>query len=142
MKTRLIHRAGMLLATLLAIGCAHATDTTPVADHTQVEMKVYRDPVTGQLREPEHDELANTNRVKRAVRAQPMAAPVAQPQMKRTRSGGVAMMVTEDQMNYSVAVRKADGSVDMHCVEGQEAAESLLKNAPTAQTQKEHSHER
>ncbi|MBB5019692.1 hypothetical protein HNQ59_003000 [Chitinivorax tropicus] len=142
---RPIKHTALLVGTLFALsaGVSNAAEET-TTESAETAMKVYRDPTTGHLREPEHDEVkaaAPLTRTKRSMAVQPMSASEATPQTRRTRSGGIAMTVPEDQMNYSVAIRKADGSLDMHCVKGEQAAEELVKN-PAPNKQKEQNNDR
>ncbi|WP_137939097.1 hypothetical protein [Chitinivorax sp. B] len=125
----------VLAGGLLVATPAFATED---ASTNESQLKVYRDPVTGKLREAEHDEPSKpAARSKRSI--QPLAAPAAviEPQARRTRSGGTAVKLGEEHMNYSVAVRKADGSIDTHCVEGKAAADTLRQNGTVVSKQVE-----
>jgi hypothetical protein len=108
-------------------------------------MQVVRDPVTGRLRAPTHEEVAAA--ATPAAAAQRGAAssstapsssllaadhPLAQLAAKpapAARFGAVAKRVELSKLSYSVAGRSADGSLDTHCVAGESAAEHALHNA-------------
>ncbi|MBB5019696.1 hypothetical protein HNQ59_003004 [Chitinivorax tropicus] len=133
-------------AMILASGLLMTTQTFAAEANNTANMKVYRDSKTGQLKEAEHDEAAKTDqaqiqtptRVKRSLAAMPMAEPAIapEPQTRRTRSGGTAMQLGPEHLNYSVAVRQTDGSIDVRCVEGKAAADALRQTAQNEKNDK------
>lgn len=70
--------------------------------------------------------------VKAAARGQKvgMVSGRVNPQAQRQADGSVVQELDAGTMSYSVARRNADGSIEMVCVNGAEAAEKAMK-APT-----------
>ncbi|QDQ25910.1 hypothetical protein FNU76_05835 [Chitinimonas arctica] len=137
---------GMLLSAAASATAAEAPAAgSPAATSGEAALKVYRDPVTGKLRQPEHDEASGPDAATRRPQASARTIPdrVVEPKVQKTRSGGTSMTLGEEHLNYSIAVRKPDGSVKVHCVEGKQAADALLKqDATTASTPKEQANDR
>lgn len=97
-------------------------------------MRVVKDPVTGLLRAPTNEELkAQLQQEARARGAR--AASAGQvgiisrtaPSLVRRADGSRKLELTEDSMTYSVMSRNPDGSLNMNCVTGEDAAERALK---------------
>ena len=99
-------------------------------------MRIVRDPVTGQLRAPSHEEFKalqeQSRRDAAAARATGRTA-ASQPAMvpQVLQDGSVTMELDESHWSYSVATRKADGSLDLNCVTGEKAARRLMTGAKT-----------
>jgi hypothetical protein len=101
-------------------------------------MQVVRDPVTGRLRAPTHEEAAAAT----APAAQRSAAPrktliapdhpMAQMAAKpapAARFGAVVKRVDLSKLSYSVASRRADGTLGTDCFSGESAAEHALHSS-------------
>lgn len=116
-----------------------------------VGMRIVRDPVTGQLRPPTAEEAKAMDEAAAKARADAVAAgPATNPDTRdpveiRT-TNGVRYRVNDTFLSYSVVTRKADGSLDMQCVHGKEAAEKLVRDPKAAvssvdPSRGKHSHE-
>jgi len=123
--------SGSLLASVLALACAGSA----VAEQTAVDetpavaagMRVFKDPVTGEFREPTADEVRALEqaapRGPKAVGKSVTSAPInAQRTMMMTSSGAVGMDVPESAFNYLVVTRGADGKLHQACAQGEDAA--------------------
>lgn len=104
-----------------------AGKTTPAASG----IKVFIDPATGRIREPEAWEVEQLNRMQAESSRAPgrtrmgrQAAPAA----IFHRSGASGVMLGEDQMNYSVAQLNPDGTLSTDCVTGRQVAANRLKS--------------
>jgi len=110
-------------------------------------MKVVRDSVSGQLRAP-------TGAEAQAMAAQEMSSLKSNgkgavgmltgdeaPQQKITETGAVSLELSEETMVYSVVKRAADGSLNMQCVTGADAAKKLI-NSKSPATKQEHKHDK
>lgn len=103
-------------------------------------MKVVRDQVTGELRGPtpvEAQAMAAQEKAKAPAKALGLLTGT-EPQQKVMKNGAVMMELTEESMVYSVVTRKADGSLDMQCVHGSDAAHKVVNGKVT----KEHKHDK
>ncbi|MEH6435631.1 post-PEP-CTERM-1 domain-containing protein [Massilia sp. DD77] len=114
-------RRGLLGAGLALLGfssqaLAQQDQTAPAADN----ITVVRDAETGKLRDATPAERAalQASNARRTLRAAPQ--PVLQ---KYHASGAQGARLTDEFMSSSMAVRKADGKLEMQCLEshGQEA---------------------
>lgn len=114
-------------------------------------MRVVKDPATGELRAPTAAEAAELDlqdaKAKAALSVgKRKAASVAQaPQEIVHPDGTVEMPLDETSNMYSVAVRRADGSIGFECVNGKEAADSIIKGKKPASSKavkanQEHGH--
>lgn len=81
-----------------------------------------RDAETGQLRAPTAAEAADL-----AARAKPSAAAATAGAQRVLPGGGVALMLDESSMVYSVARVNAQGAVERECVTGGDAATRALQ---------------
>ncbi|WP_394779132.1 post-PEP-CTERM-1 domain-containing protein [Undibacterium sp.] len=115
-------------------------------------MRVFKDPATGQLRAPTADESAALDAQDKAIQTNKGGRQATQARAKRAVAvvrpdGSRTMALDESSMTYSVATRNADGTLDMACVTGEQAAEKLVNAAPSvtasakATTFEEHHHE-
>lgn len=112
---------------------AHAAETN--------KLVVVRDSDTGALRAATADEMAALSAkpevakgARTAASAATRGAVVQQPLLKAHRSGAQGARITDEMASYSVAVRRADGTIDTQCVEGKTEAETALSTAlPAAQ---------
>jgi len=99
--------------TLLIAACALCAALPAGA---QQGATVVRDKETGQLRAPTPAEL-------KALQARNPPPPTLAPPVPRLRADGTrSVTLGERGMVYSVATRKADGSVEQQCVRGEPAA--------------------
>jgi hypothetical protein len=96
-------------------------------------VRVYIDPATGKIREPEQEEVQQLSPAAPAA-ARRLAAPAAVTMVGPGNARG--MKLSDDQMVYSVATRKADGTISFECVTGAESANKALagKSAERGQT--------
>jgi hypothetical protein len=103
---------------LAAAGARDRTEqATPAAAHPATRQILSIDPVTGQPRDPTPAELA-------ALQAPPSGAP-PQPVVSPT-TGLQGLRLSDDQMVYSVATKKADGTVAITEVTGAKAADKAV----------------
>jgi hypothetical protein len=131
------------LAATAALSC---TSSAIAAD--SVGMRIVRDPVTGELRGPTHEEFKELEAQERASAAS--AASTGKSTIKRVvpaavehrPDGSKKALLDESHMSYSVVTRQPDGSLAMDCVTGKDAAQKALSAPPAAaKHDKEHSHE-
>ena len=121
---RLLRAAGITMALLgLASQSAFAQEA-PV--QSTESLTVVRDPVTGKLRNPTAAENAAlqaqaSNDKARAMRVAPKAT-----QQKFHVSGARGARLTDEFVSSAVAVRKADGNVEMQCFDSHDAAKSAV----------------
>lgn len=114
--------------------------------------RVVRDPATGQLRAPEHDEVAAKAAAKAAARSAPNAlgraaarssSPVltrlATPREVVTSNGTRIRSMDINRLSFAVVTRGPDGQLTSHCVQGEDAATHAQHSAALA-TAKEDSH--
>ncbi len=90
---------------------------------------VVRDAATGRLRMPTAEEAQALHEHARSLRR--ATSPTA-PEAKTHWSGARGARVTDEFMNYTVVVRRADGSLVELCVNGSEATAKVVKAAPVA----------
>ncbi|MBB4842752.1 hypothetical protein HNP55_001267 [Paucibacter oligotrophus] len=110
---------------------------------------VAKDSATGELRAPTAQEaqvLSQGNNGKTALKAAPrgLRTGLVNPQPVKHADGTVEQELDESSLSYSVATRNADGSIDLHCVTGAEAADALHKGKKPAKSSKAvkgHSHD-
>ena len=114
----------------------------PTHAGTEAGMRVARDPASGQLRAP-------TAAESKALDAKSTRAPVgmvtgtANPQPVLRADGSTALELDASTMVYTVARRAADGSIEMVCVNGSEAANLAVKTKKLAgKAAKEHQHDK
>ena len=112
---------------------ALALASTPALAGPESGMRAARDAQTGQVRAPTAEEsrtldaaAARTRAAKGAKRVG-MASGAVNPQSTMTADGAVQLELDESTLSYSVARRNADGTIEMVCVEGSEAANKALK---------------
>jgi hypothetical protein len=109
---------------------------------TAPNMMIVRDPVTGQLRAPTAEEAAALQqtpaaaaRAGRAASAQASQASPSAPSAPLTKShsnGARGVRLTDEMATYSVATRRADGTLEIEHVEGKKAADAEVKAAKVA----------
>lgn len=99
---------------------------------------VAKDSATGELRAPTAQEAQALSQGTAGKSALKAAAPrglrtgTINPQPVKHADGTVEQELDESSLSYSVATRNADGSIELHCVTGAEAADALLKGKKTA----------
>lgn len=81
---------------------------------------VFKDPVTGKLRQPTAEEIGALVGL-----AKPSAAPAAQTG-RRLANGGLAFYADPSLDSYTVATKAADGRLVTSCVEGKEQADKAI----------------
>lgn len=115
--------------------------TAPMASADE-GLRVVRDATTGQLRAPTAAE-ARLLQPRAGVPRGVLSGKVS-PQPRRLSNGTRVVELTQDQMTYSVATRRADGTIDMNCVPNAEQAELIASGQQPvsfAQSTTEHKHE-
>jgi hypothetical protein len=114
----------------LALAVAALSSAPALADPQG--MRVARDAQTGQVRAPTAEENKALDEAAARMRAAKgqgrvgMATGKVDPQAVTHPDGTVELELDESTLVYSVARRKADGSIEMFCVEGSEAASKAL----------------
>lgn len=122
--------SGRLLASVLVLTCAAGAlaEQAAVADTPAVAagMRVFKDPVTGEFREPTADEVRALDqaalRSAKAMGKSATATPLKAPRTMMMSSGAVGMDVPESAFNYVVVTRGADGKLHQACAQGEDAA--------------------
>lgn len=111
---------------------------------------VAKDPETGALRAPTAAEAqalqgkAASGRLSNAAASQPRGLLTGKinPAPVYHRDGTVEQELDESSQSFSVAVRKADGTIETACVTGAEAAQAIVKGKKSiSKTAKVHAHE-
>lgn len=93
-------------------------------------MRVFIDPATGKIREPEQSDIQQL--APAAPAFHPLMAPAAPLQGP---GGAVGMKLDDNQMVYSVATKNPDGSVSFECVTGPANAAKVLAGKPGERSQ-------
>jgi hypothetical protein len=83
-------------------------------------VRVFIDPLTGAIREPEQEELQAAS-IDAATQASALPEPVTHA------SGAEGMLLGEDQMVYSIATIGPGGKIEMEHVTGEKNAEAKVK---------------
>jgi hypothetical protein len=112
-------------------------------------MRVVRDATTGELRAPTADEFKALQAQEALSRTSAKSQPVGMltkstaPQMQHMKNGGTKLELLDDTMVYSVVQRAADGSLNMQCVTGADAANKSVNSKDISVTPqaKEHKHD-
>jgi hypothetical protein len=122
-----------------------ALAVAPAAYAQQSGLRAFKDPVTGQLRAPTAAELKAAAAAKTPAEPRGLVTGKLNPQAVRHANGAISQELTQADLMYSVATRKADGSVDLYCVPGADAAAKVMKGEKTTakveQIGKEHNHD-
>jgi len=133
----------MLSASAFASTVSAPLVTEAVAATSPAGMKVVRDSATGALRAPtpaEAQAMVAQEKVKGKVGVGMLTGTEA-PQQQLTSTGAVRMELSEETMVYSVVKRADDGSLNMECVTGSDAAKKLI-NSKSPATKQEHKHDK
>lgn len=133
-------RSVIAIAALALSGSAFAAGQDVQAGQT-----VYKDKVTGKMRNATAAEAKELNDLRAAQRASDAAARKAagapQTNVVRLQNNGVAAaFVDEESVSYSVVHRGAEGKLEADCIHGKSAAHAAL-HTPATTTTKEHQHE-
>ena len=137
---RLLCAAGITLALLgLAIRGASAQEAPLQSNES---MTVVRDAETGKLRAPtaaEQAALQSQAQARASGNASAMRAAPKASQQKFHASGARGARLTDEFVSSAVAVKKADGSIEMQCFDSHDAAKSAVAtghvHARTAETE-------
>jgi hypothetical protein len=90
-------------------------------------LKVFIDPVTGQIRQPTAAEIGALSEPKTATaQAEPVLIPGP------GGGNGVGAMLDESTMMYMVVTKRQDGKLDMDCVTGDKTAANRVANPKPA----------
>lgn len=112
---------------------ASGTASAAVAD----ALTVVRDRTTGELRAPTAAELEGMRVRAEATAAARLggaaAAAPQQPLLRSHASGARSARMTADFASNSVAAKRADGTLDQTCAQGQDAAMKAVTAPPVAQ---------
>jgi hypothetical protein len=119
-----------LSASAKSTSTAPTTAPAPTAVTTANGMIAVRDAETGELRAPTAEEAAALQSV--ATKRDGAAGLLATPQPKVHSSGARGARLTDEFTTYSVAVKRADGSIEVEHVEGKSNADATVKAAKVA----------
>ena len=109
---------------------APKTDTAskPAAKPQAPGMVAFKDPVTGQIRQPDASEIGDLFPTGPA----PSNLQVGTPEVRQMSNGGKAIRLDDSFMTSLVVTKTADGKLSMECVEGaQNAATHVAAPKPT-----------
>ncbi len=138
-------RVGLTAALAVA-----AFTLSPAVQAADQGLRVFRDPVTGQLRAPTAAEVKALEAAAPKSAAKSGALGVntrtLNPKPIRHANGAVEQELTDNDMSYSVATRNADGSANLYCVTGADTAAKVMKGQKTGvkleEISKGHNHDR
>ena len=133
----------------MALAISALASPVAMAGDEAAGMRVVRDPVTGQVRAPTHEEFKAMQDEEKAARAAARTAGSASagataapaPSQVRRADGSVGMRVGESFLSFAVVTRKTDGSLDMDCVTGADTAEQVVRGKAPQTKKKEHRHD-
>jgi hypothetical protein len=131
----------------VALAIAALTTGPAMAGDDSAGMRVVRDPVTGQVRAPTHEEFKAMQDEEKAAKAVSRSAvsapadPAATASKVRRADGSLGMRVGESFLSFAVVTRKTDGSLAMDCVTGADAAEQVVRGKIAPSKNKEHGHD-
>ena len=132
------------MAAIAALALAPSLSGSAVAAG-QDEQTVFKDPQTGQIRNPTAAEAKQLNDLRAAQRAaaaverKASGAPQANV-VNVLKNGIVQAFLDEESVSYSVMTRDANGKLALQCVTGATAAKDTMSNPATTES-KEHQHE-
>ena len=126
---------------VLAIAAVASSSAFAGSEHDHsAGMRVVRDPVTGQLRAPTHEEFKAMQDEEKARAAKAPARAPASIAPRSHPSGARGARMTDESMSHTVLMRQPDGSLLAQCFGSHEEAQAALKaqasivltnNAPT-----------
>jgi hypothetical protein len=142
MSNKLLNAAGIGLALIGAAALPlqagaheHQAPAPSAAVESGSDARVVRDAVSGILRAPTAEESAALDQQKAARARNFRAAP--QPTLQRFHANGAqGARLTDEFMSTSVAVIKADGTLDKQCFESKEAADAAVQTSGATSTLK------
>lgn len=135
------------LRSVLAIAALSLTSSAFASGQdSQAGQTVFKDPVTGQFRNPTAAEAKKLNDLRAVDRAALKAARKAAGGpatgvVRLQQNGIVAAHVDEESTMHSVMTRNADGTLEHNCVHGKTAAETSTLSNPVTMQSKEHQNE-
>jgi hypothetical protein len=138
-----MHNTVMRMSRVAAIAVLALSGAASAAG--QDAQTVVKDPLTGQLRNPNAAEAKQLNDLRAAQRAAAVnerkasGAPQANV-IKLQKNGVVQAFLDEESISYSVMTRDANGQLVLQCVTGETAAKETMSTPATTQS-KEHEHE-
>ena len=147
--------ASLLLLALVGISQAQAQSAPADAPSAVPAVpavpaqRAFKDPATGQLRAPEHDEQAAAREAAAAKAASPAARSAAGSAEQRAQAmrrfsgivpltasnGATGRRLDTSRLSFAVAKRNADGSISSDCVAGESAAQAALHGHAHADAQ-------
>ena len=122
--------SGLATAALVALAAMASAPALAAAD---AGMRAARDAKTGLVRAPTAEESRALDAAAAKVRAAKggarvgMASGKVNPQAVTHADGTVEQELDESTLSYSVARRNADGTIEMVCVHGKDAANKAMK---------------
>jgi hypothetical protein len=141
----------LLLLAFAGIGQANAQSAP--ADTAAVPpvpaQRAFKDPTTGELRAPEHDEQAAMREAAAAKAAAARGAVASRSAEQRAQAmrhfsgtvpltannGATGRRLDMSRLSFAVAKRNGDGSISTDCVAGESAAQAALHGHPHADAQ-------
>ncbi len=131
------------MRTLVAVATLALSATASAAGQdAQVGQTVFKDPVTGKMRNPTAAEAKQFNDLRAAQRATEAAARKAsgapQAGVARMQSNGILVAdLDESHMMYSVVRRDAQGKLQHECVTGEHAAHTTTTTPVSTQSKEQ-----
>lgn len=119
--------------TTVAVVALAAMASAPALAAAEAGMRAARDAKTGQVRAPTAEESKTLDAAAAKLRAAKgnarvgMASGKLNPQEVTHADGAVEQELDESTLSYTVARRNADGTIEMVCVQGKDAATKALK---------------
>ncbi len=135
-----MHTSVFSIRTLVAVAALALSATASAAGQdAQAGQTVFKDPVTGHMRNPTATEAKQLNDLRAAQRAADVAARKAsgapQAGVMRLQSNGILTAdLDESSMTYSVVRRNEHGGLEHDCVTGEHAAAKTLSTPVTTQS--------
>lgn len=119
--------------TTVAVVALAAMTSAPALAAAEAGMRAARDAKTGLVRAPTAEESKTLDAAAAKLRAAKgdrrvgMASGTLNPQALTHADGTVEQELDESTLSYSVARRNTDGTVEMVCVQGKDAASKAMK---------------
>lgn len=144
MSKKMLTTAGISLALLAgaalpiqALAGDAPAKSFPIAVEQDDSMVVVRDAETGLARAPTAAEVTEMQ-ARKDAKARNFRAAARPAMQKHHRSGARGARISPDQESISVAIRRADGTVETQCFDSPAAAQAALKDGSlTTSTQRE-----
>ena len=140
------------MAAALAAVVAGLTPGAQAAEQAP-SARVFKDPVSGELRAPTAAEASALEAAGKSLKAQRQAPARGlvtgriNPGQIKHADGTIQQELDESSLSHTVMTRKADGALEMVCVTGSEAADAALTGKKsvtsnkTAKASREHNHD-